>query len=235
MNTYTYMSSASGLYNTIIRSKKERFEIILEPLQALVQLAMLSFFPVGTKLTIYNNLLYIQPAYWGQAVVRTYYNDSKDDLFYLFNVIVRYKKFYSYINELNGEEKNLFNLLINLAKKGLDNLLQTYTEIQRHALLHTLQMYKTMLDSPDLYDMRDVSSDDNEETTDITKPERNIDDIFIQISELYSKRDFRVIYNIIKMMESDPTNYNDYRMGLNMLFEPKNTLIKKWINDNIIF
>ena len=150
MNTYTYMSSASGLYNTLIRSKKERFEIILEPLQAIIQLAILSFYPIGTKLTIYNNLLFVQPAYWGQSFVRTYYNDSKDDLFYLFNVIVRFNKFYYHIADLEGEERKLFDLLINLAKNGLDNLLQTYTQIQRHALLHTLQMYKNMLDNPDL-------------------------------------------------------------------------------------
>lgn len=235
MNTYTYMSSASGIYNTIVRGRKERFEIILEPMQALIQLAMLSFFPIGTKLTIYNNLLYIQPAYWGQSVVRTYYNDSKDDLFYLFNVIVRYNKFYSYIAELKGEEKNLFGLLIHLAKKGLDNLLQTYTEIQRHALLHTLQMYKTMLDNPDLYETRDISEDNITVKKNAVSTERRIDDIFIQITKLYDQRDFCVIYNIIKMMQADPVNYSDYRDGLNLIFEPKNTLIKKWINDNIIF
>jgi hypothetical protein len=235
MNTYTYMSSASGLYNTIIRSKKERFEIILEPLQAIIQLAILSFSPIGTKLTICNNLLFIQTAYWGQSFVRTYYNDSKDDLFYLFNVIVRYNKFYSYISEINGEEKELFNLLTSLAKKGLDNLLQTYTEIQRHALLHTLQMYKNMLNNPDLYETREASSDDSEDSVQLTKPGKNIDDIFIQITNLYTNRDFCIIYNILKTMQSDPANYSYYMDGLNKMFEPRNSLIKKWINDNIVF
>ena len=48
------------LYNTFKSSKKERFGIILEPLQAILQLAFLSFAPIETKLTIYNNILYIQ-------------------------------------------------------------------------------------------------------------------------------------------------------------------------------
>tara|TARA_B100000073_G_C23620253_1_gene528188 strand:+ start:93 stop:800 length:708 start_codon:yes stop_codon:yes gene_type:complete len=235
------MSSASGLYNTLIRSKKERFEIILEPLQAIIQLAILSFYPIGTKLTIYNNLLFVQPAYWGQSFVRTYYNDSKDDLFYLFNVIVRFNKFYYHIADLEGEERKLFDLLINLAKNGLDNLLQTYTQIQRHALLHTLQMYKNMLNNPDLYETREISSDDTEddekngETIDLRKPDKNIDDIFIQIKNLYNTRDFIVIYNILKMMGDDPSNYDDYMKGFNQIFEPKNALIRKWINDNIVF
>ena len=232
------MSSASGIYNTIIRGKKERFEIILEPLQAIIQLAMLSFYPIGSKLAIYNNLLFVQPAYWGQAFVRAYNNDSKDDLFYLFNVVVRYNKFYYYINNLDGEKNKLFSLLINLAKKGLDNLLQTYTQIQRHALLHTLQMYKNMLDNPDLYETHVVSSDDEasgNETISLNKPDKNIDDIFIQITELYTERDFIIIYNILKMMNDDPTNYNEYMSGFNQLFTPKNILIRKWINDNIVF
>ena len=37
--------------------KKERFETILEPLQALVQIAFLSYYPIGSKLTIKNNIL----------------------------------------------------------------------------------------------------------------------------------------------------------------------------------
>ena len=43
------------LYNFIKgERKKERFDIILEPLQAVTQLALISFCPKGSKLTISN-------------------------------------------------------------------------------------------------------------------------------------------------------------------------------------
>ena len=88
------------LYNTFIGGKKERFEIILEPLQAILQLALLSFNPIDSKLTINNNILYIQNPAWSQGVVRSYYHDSKNDLFYLFNVFIRFNKFYQHCERL---------------------------------------------------------------------------------------------------------------------------------------
>ena len=105
-----------GIINNLLPfsyKKKERFQIILEPLQALFQLSLLAFTPIGTKLNISNNILYIQIPNWHQSISRTYYNDSKDDLFYLFNVIRRFKSFYiSFKDSQDKVEKNLYNLLV---------------------------------------------------------------------------------------------------------------------------
>ena len=60
------------LYNFIKgERKKERFDIILEPLQAVTQLALISFCPKGSKLTISNNLLSIQEPTWFQGLLRS--------------------------------------------------------------------------------------------------------------------------------------------------------------------
>ena len=55
--------------------KKERFDIILEPLQAMTQLAFLAFYPKGSKLSINNNLIFIQTITWTQGLLRTYNHD----------------------------------------------------------------------------------------------------------------------------------------------------------------
>ena len=125
--------------------RKERFEIILEPLQAMIQIAFLGFYPIGSKLNIHNNLLYIQPNTWSQPLSRTYYNDSKDDLFYLFNAVIRFNKFYKNIPEICNN--SLFNLLKKLSVKGIDNLISTYNQVDNPALLHTLKIYKVFLES----------------------------------------------------------------------------------------
>jgi hypothetical protein len=132
--------------------KKERFDIILEPLQALTQLSALAFCPIGSKLTISNNLLYIQIPGWGQGLMRSFNNDKRDDLFYLFNVIIRFNTFYNFLktNNENEEDAKLFKLVIKLAKQGIDNLLLTYSTIDQPSLLHTLHMYRTLLDNPEL-------------------------------------------------------------------------------------
>ena len=160
------------LYKTIkTKKKKERFETILEPLQALLQIAYLSFTPIGTKLTIHNNILYIQPPNYSQSIVRWYNNDTQEDLFYLFNIFYRFKKFYYFLYEGgcgdggNGGgsgasvavkdcdhsskivNKKLYELLIELAKNGIGNLIRTYGQTEKIHILHTLQMYKNILET----------------------------------------------------------------------------------------
>ena len=81
------MDAIVGLYGMIIKDKgksKERFDIILEPMQAMSQIALISFCPKGSKLSISNNLLFIQTPTWIQGLTRSYNNDRRDDLFFLF-------------------------------------------------------------------------------------------------------------------------------------------------------
>jgi len=162
----TIMDKLLSFYNFFkADKKKERFDIILEPLQAITQLALLAFCPYGSKLTISNNLLFIQSANWGQGVIRSFNNDKRDDLFYLFNSIIRFNKFYSYLkanDNSNKSDKLLYELLIRLSKKGIDNILQTYANVDEPSLLHTLQMYKTLLDNPNLIMDNDSKAQRNE-------------------------------------------------------------------------
>jgi len=153
------MLQAGYIYNSIISKKKERFDIILEPLQAFIQLALLSFTPTNSKINIYNNVLYIQISGWKQSILRTYYNDTKNDLFYLFNVINRFNKFYNNLTRINNNDTNLFILLKSLATKGIDNLLQTYRQTDNPALLHTLNIYKNMLYDNIDYDIYSIKKD----------------------------------------------------------------------------
>ena len=143
------MDTFLQIYNLFKKDKKkERFDIILEPLQAVTQLALLSFCPKGSKLAISNNLLSIQAPTWGQGLWRSYNHDMKEDLFFLFNAIVRFNRFYIYLKKESDDYCDLFDLLIQLSKRGIDKLLQTYANTEQPALLHTLQLYRILLDKP---------------------------------------------------------------------------------------
>ena len=139
-----------------IKKPKERFETILEPLQAVLQIGLLSFYPIGSKLAIHNNILTVQGPGYTQQVRRWYNNDKKEDVFYLYNVFSRFHKFYKHVLEDSGagtgtiENRKLFLLLIELAKGGINNLTRTYNQTDKIHILHTLQMYKGMLDNPEL-------------------------------------------------------------------------------------
>lgn len=213
--------------------KKERFDIILEPLQAITQLALMAFCPRGSKLTISNNLLSIQVPGWGQSLIRSYNHDKRDDLFFLFNSIVRFNKFYVYLTTGEStEDKKLFELLVKLGKMGIDNILQTYSGGDQSSLLHTLQMYRTMLDKPELFAV-DKNMPISEIRSDNSK--NNIDGVFIQIRELYSVQERSIIYHILTLLEKRPEQYECYMQAINSAMTPINLQLKKWINDNIVY
>ena len=147
----SYLATPSYLkfvYGAFSGRRREKLDYILEPLQALLQLSLLGFSPVGSKLTIKDNLLYIQPPGISQGIIRFFNDDTKEDLYYLFNVFRRFVVYYKHIYA-DTRHKALYELLIELSKRGLDKLIMTYTNTDRINVLHTLQMYKVILAKPD--------------------------------------------------------------------------------------
>jgi hypothetical protein len=149
-----------------LKKPRERFETILEPLQALLQIGFLSYYPIGTKLAIHNNILTVQAPGYTQNVRRWYNNDKKEDVFYLYNVFSRFNKFYKTVlagagaGAGAGDNAALFTLLHELAKTGINNLTRTYNQTDKIHILHTLQMYKGMLDNPELARRLSIRGDD---------------------------------------------------------------------------
>ena len=99
-------------------------EYILDPLSVIVKLAILSNKPIGTKLRISANNIYIQePGIW-QPIYRYSSNTNKTDLQYLYNPIeFACKKYLSqeYINKYPNILK-----LFECAQNGLNKLCETY-------------------------------------------------------------------------------------------------------------
>jgi hypothetical protein len=249
-------STLQILYKTIYsRRKKERFETILEPLQAILQIALLSFYPVGTKLTIQNNILTLQPPTYSQSMLRWYNNDTKEDLYFLFNVFHRFKKFYVHCKHDDGSVQHRLHVLLNeLAKTGINKLIRTYGQTDKPHILQTLTMYKYILDdqlSPDImtlqtnslaapsnakpYKMRPVLQDDDSASEAATTANNTVDDIFITIVDIYTPELQHIIYNALIMMRDNDSNYQAYAEGLNRLMEPTCIQLKKWIDEHIVY
>ena len=224
------MNTILQFYNVMkSEKKKERFDIILEPLQAVTQLALLSFCPKGSKLTIANNLLAIQAPSWGQGLWRSYNHDMKEDLFFLFNAIVRFNRFYIYLKKESDEYCDLFDLLVQLGKRGIDKLLQTYATTDQPALLHTLQLYRILLEKPVMF------TEAEELEVNKIRGSNNIDDIFIQIRTLYSSHEFILLYQSLILLEKNPERYEIYISGINTMLTPVYEKIQNWISDNIVY
>ena len=118
---------------------KKKNNLILEPFQAMIQLAILSKTPIKSKLTIDKNILLIQTPSIIQPISRWYNEDKKDDLYYLFQVIRRFLKWY---NKILSKELN--DLIISMVIIGLDNLIKTYQETDNQSIIQVINMYKNI-------------------------------------------------------------------------------------------
>ena len=213
-----YKSYKDSIYNMDMKSKKERSDMILEPLQVMIQLALLSHCPIGTKVSVSDNILQLHQPTMYQGLWRWYNSDSKDDLYYLFHAIRRYYKWYK-----SDENNKIFTYILSVAIKGIDKLIATYSASDQTAITHTLSLYKNVLDleSPDLF------KDPSQESV-------NIDTVFSNIKDIYDKRLLKIIYNTLMIMESvNDEQKKSYLLGLLNILNPTNELIRGWIRDKL--
>lgn len=208
------------LYMNQLVNVKERTDMILEPLQVMTQLSILSHCPIGTKLSIYDNILHLQRPTMFQGAYRWWNEDKKDDLYYLFNAIKRYYKWYKW------QDNVLFKYILDRAIDGLSKLKKTYDEVGNNlSISQTLSLYKNILDMKNLEVFKDVSGNNNV----------SMDTVFIKIKKEYNKETLRVIYNSLMILEKteDESDKKEYIDGLLLLLSPVHKKIKIWINENL--
>ena len=172
-----------NLYNNLLFHKnKDKLDMILEPLQSMIQLAILSVKPIGTKLAIQENILYIQEPSIIQPLNRWYNSDKKDDLYFLFQVIKRFIKWYNPENKIISIE--LYNLICSMSLIGLDNLVKTYNNTDNNSIIQVLHLYKNLLEVPNSKELEKHSND-----------KVNIDEVFENIISLYGTKNTHIIHD----------------------------------------
>lgn len=217
-----------NLYQSISSSKsKDKLAMLLEPFQAMLQLALLSVSPVGTKFTIQENILYLQLPSFTQPVSRWYNSDKKDDVYFFFQVIKRFLKWYNpTISKKSPIDQKTYNLIIEMSIKGFDNLIKTYGSTNSNTIIQVLNMYKTMLVSGTI-------------TEDKILPEEkiNLDEVFENVIDLYSENLINIIYNTLVIVdkEENPEAIAQYIDGLNLFMSKNNKQIQNWIKVNLIY
>ena len=92
---------------------------ILEPLSVIIKLAIISLYPVGTKIAIYNHKLHIHSPTIFQGTIRWSCGSTREDVHLLLNPII--KALYNYSPYINSKYKHLFESAI----KGLKILKQS--------------------------------------------------------------------------------------------------------------
>jgi hypothetical protein len=214
------------IYNSLISIKgKEKINMVLEPLQSMIQVALLSVTLIGTKMAIHENILYLQTPTITQPVSRWYNSDKKDDLYFLFQVIKRFNKWYNpQINKKSLMSIDLYNLIIKMAIKGLENLLKTYNSTtDNNSVLQLLYMYIDLLNSNKIDDK-------------ITDKTVKFEEVFENIVEIYNPELLNIIYNFLLIVQKEENNdyMDNYINGLNTIMTKNNKKIHDWIVNNFV-
>ena len=220
------------LYNALMNNRpKEKIDMILEPLQAMIQLSLLSTCPLGTKLRIYENILYLHSPTMTQPLSRWYHADKKDDLYFLYAVIKRFIKWYNpTVNKSSPIPAELYQLITAMSIEGLNQLFKTYSSSDSNTVIHVIQMYKNLLE----YNNDKILLD--EYLVDVEKQKINIDEVFESIIHIYDSNIVTIIYPILLMMKEEvkverQKNITD---GFTLILENYHYAIKEWIKMNLV-
>ena len=110
------------------------------------------------------------------------------------------------------------------SKKGIKKLIETYENTERTSLIHTLSLYKNILDleSPDLFKTED-------DTT------TNLDTVFKTITVLYDKKILLIVISTLKLMEEEKDELHrlEYYEGLQKILAPINARLRGWIREKM--
>jgi hypothetical protein len=124
-----------------IDTKVKMITYILDPLSVIIKLAILSKKNVGCKISIANNILYLQEKGIFQSFVRRVFNDNKNDIQFLYNPIELACNYFLDIEFVKNNPK-IKKLFIS-AQKGINNLIETY---KNHTIItHSLYMYYNII------------------------------------------------------------------------------------------
>tara|TARA_B100000795_G_scaffold106763_1_gene78800 strand:+ start:811 stop:1455 length:645 start_codon:yes stop_codon:yes gene_type:complete len=184
---------------------------VLDPLTCIVRCAILSFKPIGTKLSIHNNkITFIDPTIL-QGALRWSYGDKREDLHNIYNPIIKSTKWYKPSNP------DILNIFI-LAKKGLGKLKESYEEnsIITHSLSLYINIIESFIDSKEgLYDKED---EDNK--------------IYKDLKLLWSETQINIVNNILKQMEIDSNNSIEWFQSIDIILKSKEKNVYEIIKKN---
>jgi len=97
---------------------------VLDPLSVIIKLAILSNKPIGTKIRIDNNIIYLQEPGPFQAICRYVFKSNKTDIQYLYNPIELACQ--NYLTKTSIQQNSKIKDLFKCAQNGILKLIETY-------------------------------------------------------------------------------------------------------------
>ena len=195
-------------------SPEDKIQII-EPLTCMMRLAILSFKPVGTKICIYDNSIYIQEPSFLQGTLRWISGDNRNDLHYLLLPITKA------LIKWDPIENDAITNIYKLAIKGLVKLKSGYNCLYTSSLTsHSIDLYINLIKDrlngkPPNEDMEDIS---------------NYNNFF---DKLWTTEQILLINNLFIETEKNTTDVTNYLEAIENILSTKIRLSKEIVVRNM--
>lgn len=166
---------------------------ILDPLSVIIKLAIISNKPIGTKLRIDNNIIYLQEPGPFQAVCRYVLKSNKTDIQYIYNPIelACNKYLTKTVIQQHPKMKDLFKC----AQNGILRLIETYKScsVMRICLNYYLSLIANYLDE---------KNNDSLFRKDGMSPFYT-SEILEKLSKIWTQEKIKIVLNLTTFLSSD--------------------------------
>ena len=140
MNKEMIVIILKSTWNSGIFNKKKNAGILLDPINTAFAIALLNFYPDGTKISIQNNEIYFQEPWTLQGISRWKNGDKYEDIHNLINPIK--KLIASKRNQALWSDESFKYICLKM-KSGLERLAKTYRE--NLIANHTIEFYQSLI------------------------------------------------------------------------------------------
>jgi len=222
------MSFLKSTYNLLVNAlQKDKPEDtqILEPLTTIINLAIISFKNIGTKISISQNKIYIQPSNMIQGALRWTYGTKRDEVHYLLKPIFRSLQIYNPVNNPN------LRCIFEQAVLGLKLLKESYnnnSSIVCHALDLYINIIENSLKNEDysIEPFIETSVKDNLNLSQNTKV--NLDNLF---KGIWLDAEIVLIASMLRLASQNTTDKKSYIGAIESILTTKEKLVNQIIQD----
>ena len=184
----------------------EKKILIIDPFCCMVRLAMMSFMPAGTKISILDNSIHFNKPNVLQGPIRWSQGDNRDDLHNIYKPILKSLVWYDISNDII---KQIFLL----SCEGLNTLSLAYSN--NSSISHSLILYRTKI-------MEAIENNDRK--TEDEEAKDNI--IYKSLKKLWNTNEIDMVNNMLKELKNnqkngDEENVVSFLTALNCILETK--------------
>jgi len=228
-SNFINISVVKSIYNVLSKygsNNKEEIHQILEPLTTVIKLALISFKPIGTKIAIDSNKIFIQSPGYFQSASRWAYGNNREEIHYILKPLLRSINLYD--PHKNSDLMSIYNLSID----GLKILKKSYKE-SNSTLCHALDLYITLLEEK--LRKKDLSVDSYNNLLNIKNnlnlsqnTKVNLDKLFV---EIWKKKDIKLISEMFSLAKENKTEEKSYLKAIDSILDTKEKITNKIIID----